>query len=140
MTTAREIMTPSIEVAQRDESIAEAALRMREKDIGALPVCNTEQRIDGVLTDRDITVLVVAAGLDPNATAVGDVVEEREVVTIGADESAEEALRTMQEHAVRRVPVVDGHQVIGMVSQGDIATNLPEKQTGRLVEAISEAP
>ena len=63
-----------------------------------------------------------------------------EVVTIGADDSVEETLRTMKDHAVRRLPVVDGQEVIGMVSQADVATNLPEEQVGDLVEAISAAP
>jgi CBS domain-containing protein len=103
-------------------------------------VCNADQRIDGVLTDRDITVKVVAARLDPAETTVGDVVGEVEVVTIGADDAAEDALETMKEHAVRRVPVVDGDRVVGIISQGDVATSLPESKTGNLVESISEAP
>jgi len=140
MPTAREIMTPNVEFTRRDETVQVAAQRMREKDIGALPVCNADQRIDGVITDRDIAILVAAAGLDPAKTRIGDVVEEREVVTIGADDSVDEALQTMKQHSVRRVPVVDGHQIIGMISQGDIATTMPESKTGELVEAISEAP
>lgn len=140
MPTAREIMTPNVEFARRDETIQVAAQRMREKDIGALPVCNAEQRIDGVITDRDIAIRVAAAGLDPAKTTIGDVVEAREVVTIGADDSVDEALQTMKQHSVRRVPVVDGQQIVGMISQGDIATTMPEAKTGELVEAISEAP
>src|SRR5262245_33039601 len=140
MTKARDIMSPSVELARRDETIEAAARRMREKDVGALPVCNADQRIDGFVTDRDITVSVVAAGLDPATTTVGDVIERREVVTIGADDPVEAAIRTMKDHAVRRVPVIDGDQVVGIISQGDVATTLPEAKTGDLVESISEAP
>jgi CBS domain-containing protein len=93
-----------------------------------------------MLTDRDIAVKVVAAGLDPKATTVGEVCRSTEVVTIGADDSVEEALRTMKDHAVRRLPVIDGHEVVGMVSQADVATQLPEEKVGDLVEAISAAP
>ncbi|MND06593.1 Hypoxic response protein 1 [compost metagenome] len=68
------------------------------------------------------------------------VAQGTEVVTIGADDSVDEALRTMKDHKVRRLPVIDGHKVIGMVSQGDIAINLSEDKVGDLVEAISAAP
>jgi CBS domain-containing protein len=61
-------------------------------------------------------------------------------VTIGADDSGEEALKTMAEHRVRRLPVIDGHELIGIVSQGDLATQVDEQQVGDLVEAISAAP
>jgi CBS domain-containing protein len=71
---------------------------------------------------------------------VGEVARSTEVVTIGADDSVEEALRTMKEHAVRRLPVIDGREVVGMVTQADVATNLPEDKVGDLVEAISAAP
>jgi CBS domain-containing protein len=63
-----------------------------------------------------------------------------EVVTIGADDTVEDALRTMMDHKVRRLPVIDGKDMVGMVSQGDIATNYPEERVGDLVEAISAAP
>jgi CBS domain-containing protein len=63
-----------------------------------------------------------------------------EAVTIGADDSIEEALRTMTEHGVRRMPVIDGHDLVGIVSQADVAKNLPEDQFGALLEAISKAP
>jgi len=61
-------------------------------------------------------------------------------VTIGADDSVEEALKTMKDHKVRRLPVIDGRDLVGMVSQGDIAKALPENKVGDLVEAISAAP
>jgi CBS domain-containing protein len=140
MTTAREIMTSGVEFVGPDENVQDAARRLAEHDIGAMPVCNAEGRLEGMLTDRDIAVKVVAAGLDPKATTVGEVCRSTAVVTIGADDSVEEALRTMKDHAVRRLPVIDGHEVVGMVSQADVATQLPEEKVGDLVEAISAAP
>jgi len=140
MTTAREIMNSGVEVVGPEDSVQDAARRLAEHDIGAMPVCNTERRLEGMITDRDIAVKVVAAGLDPRSTKVGEVVRPTEVVTIGADDSVEEALRTMKEHAVRRLPVIDGREVIGMVTQADVAMNLPEGKVGDLVEAISAAP
>jgi CBS domain-containing protein len=140
MPTAREIMTPEVKIASRDITIEDAATKMTEFDVGALPVCDGDGHVEGMITDRDITVKVVAAGLDPRSTKVGDISSADEVVTIGADDSLEEALRTMKEHAVRRLPVIDGQKLVGMVSQADIAKNMPKEATGDLVEAISTAP
>jgi CBS domain-containing protein len=137
---AREIMTPAPAVAKVDETIEDAARKMETTDAGALPVCNAENRLEGMVTDRDIALKVVAKGLDPRETTVSDISQRSEVVTIGADDSVEEALATMKEHAVRRLPVIDGDELVGMVSQGDIAKNIPESKTGDLVEAISAAP
>src|SRR5436190_18801628 len=133
-------MTPQAEVARRDTTIEDAAGTMAALDIGALPICNEDGRLEGVITDRDVTVKVVAAGRDPRTTTVGEISQESEVVTIGADDSVDEALRTMKDHAIRRLPVIDGRKLVGMVSQGDLARNLPADKTGELVEVISAAP
>ncbi len=140
MKTAREIMTPQAEVARRDETIEDVARKMAANDVGALPICNTQRRLEGMVTDRDIAVKVVAAGRDPRTTTVADISQEAEVVTIGADDSVDEALRTMKDHAVRRLPVIDGHELVGIVSQGDVARNVDDKRVGDLVEVISAAP
>ena len=140
MTTAREIMTPAPERLGIDDSIDKAAQRMASDDIGALPVCDGDGRLVGVLTDRDLVIRVLAEGRQPEETKVGDVVERVEVVTIGADDPVEEAIRTMKEHAVRRLPVIDGTELVGMVSQADVARALPDAKVGDLVGEISEAP
>src|SRR5687767_8310171 len=140
MPTAREIMTPGAEFVDIEASVATAAQRMADEDFGALPICNGEGRLQGVITDRDIVVKVIAAGRDPKKTRVIDLAGEGEVVTIGADDSAEEAIRTMKDHGVRRLPVIDGNDLVGMVSQADIARALPDAKVGDLVGAISEAP
>jgi CBS domain-containing protein len=140
MKKARDIMSGGVEFIGMDATIEDAARKLAANDIGVLPICNTEGRLQGMLTDRDIVVKVIAAGMDPTSTTVEQVAQGTEVVTIGADDSVEEALQTMKDHKVRRLPVIDGHKVVGMVSQGDIATNLPEAKVGDLVEAISAAP
>ena len=81
----------------------------------------------------------MADGRDPSTVKVSELAEGKPV-TIGADDSAEDALRTMQEHGVRRLPVIDGHDLVGMLSQADIAVNLRAAETGNLVEGISKAP
>jgi CBS domain-containing protein len=114
---------------------------MAEQGIGALPVCDGEEHLTGMLTDRDIVVQVVAARRDPASCTVDEAIERTEVVTIGADDSVEEAARTMQEHGVLRLPVIDGHQLVGMVSQADLATALPDRHLGEVVGDVkSQAP
>ena len=138
MTTAREIMTAGAECASVDETLADAAKKMRDLDVGMLPICGEDNRLKGTLTDRDIVVKCVADGGDPSSVKVADFATEKPV-TIGADDSVEEALRTMSKYGVRRLPVIDGHDLVGMVSQADVAKNLPEEKIGELVEAISSA-
>jgi CBS domain-containing protein len=139
MTTAREIMTGGAECAQIDETVTEAARKMRELGVGALPICGEDNRLKGVITDRDIVLNCVAEGMDTTQARVEEYAGD-EVVTIGADDSVEEALATMARAGVRRLPVIDGHVLVGMVSQADIARHLPEEKAGELVAAISSAP
>lgn len=136
MTTAREIMTPGAECIGENQSLEEAARRMRDLDVGALPICGENNRLQGVLTDRDIVVRCLAIGTDPRAVKAGQLAQGKPV-TIGADDSVEAAVDTMQAHQVRRLPVIDGHDLVGMISQADIARHLPEDRVGELVELIS---
>lgn len=137
MTTAREIMTEGSDYLKEDATVGDAAKRLADKSIGAVPVCDASGHLRGVVTDRDLVVEVLAVGKDPASTKVIDLVHG-EAVTIGADDSLEEAIRTMQQHKVRRLPVIDGTQLVGMVSQADIARSCPPDQVGQLVAAISE--
>ena len=139
MTTARDIMTGSAECARTTDTLVDAAKKMRDLDVGALPICGEDDRLKGMITDRDIVTGCVATGGDCSAVKVEEYTSE-EAITIGADDSIEETLRTMTEHGVRRLPVIDGHDLIGIVSQADVAKNLDESQVGKLVEAISNAP
>jgi CBS domain-containing protein len=138
MKTARDIMTMGAECAASTDTLVEAARKMRDLEVGALPICGEDNRLQGMITDRDIVVRCVAEGGDPSTTRVAELAQGKPV-TIGADDSVEEALRTMKEHDVRRLPVIDGHDLVGMLSQADLARNLPEEQVGELVESISEA-
>jgi CBS domain-containing protein len=137
--TARDVMTPGAECIGENETIVDAARKMAELDVGALPICGEDNRLKGMVTDRDIAVKVLARDKDPSSTRAGELGEGKPV-TIGADDSVEEALRTMKEAKVRRLPVIDGHDLVGIVSQGDLATNIDEERVGDLVEAISAAP
>jgi CBS domain-containing protein len=134
--TAREIMTGDAQCVGENETVITAAEKMAKLDVGSLPICGEDDRLKGMVTDRDIVVKVLAQGKDPAATKASELAEGKPV-TIGADDSAEEALRTMTEYKVRRLPVIDGHELVGVVSQGDLATALGREQVGELVEAIS---
>jgi CBS domain-containing protein len=139
MTTARDVMTGDATCIGAQETLVDAARKMSELDVGALPICGEDNRLKGMVTDRDIVVRCIAQGGDPSSTKAGDLAEGKPV-TIGADDPVEEALQTMTQHNVRRLPVIDGHELIGMVSQADIARNLSDDKIGMLVEAISSAP
>ncbi len=136
--TARDVMTGDVECIGENDSVTDAAKRLAELNVGAMPICGEDNRLKGMLTDRDIAVKVVARGKDPSTTKAGELGEGKPV-TIGADDSVDEALRTMAEHQVRRLPVIDGHELIGIVSQADLARNIDEEKVGDLVEAISAA-
>ncbi|MCP3768770.1 MULTISPECIES: CBS domain-containing protein [Streptomyces] len=136
MTKARDIMTGGAECVGAEETVLDAARKMKDLGVGALPICGTDNRLKGVLTDRDIVVKVLGAGKDPATCRAGELAQG-EAVTIGADDDVEEILRTMTEHKVRRLPVIDGHDLVGMVAQADVARSLPDPKVGDLVQALS---
>ena len=133
---ARDIMTGGAECIGVNDTLEQAARKMKDLDVGSLPICGEDNRLKGMLTDRDIVVRCLADGGDPKKTTAGDLAAGKPV-TIGADDTIEEAIRTMQQHQVRRLPVIDGHDLVGMLSQADIARNYPEDRVGELVEFIS---
>lgn len=138
--TAREIMTGGVECAQANETVLDAAKKMDQLSVGALPICGDDNRLKGMITDRDIAIKVVAQGQDPASVKVIDLADQDEVVTIGADDSLDEALATMAKHQVRRLPVIDGHDLVGMVSMADIASNVEDDKAGDVIQAISSGP
>jgi len=129
-------MTIGPECVGTEETVQDAARKMADLDVGALPICGTDNRLHGMITDRDIAILVVAQGLDPATTRAGDLAQG-EAVTIGADDPIDEALATMTEYQVRRLPVIDGHRLVGIIAQADVARALPDPPVGALLEALS---
>ena len=136
MTTARDIMTKGAEYVDGSTTVLDVAKKLASEDYGSLPICDGE-KLQGMITDRDIVVKVLAEGKDPATTKVIDLIQG-EVVTIGADDSIEEAMATMKKHQVRRLPVIDGNKLVGMVAQADIALNDDDKRVGDTVESISK--
>jgi CBS domain-containing protein len=137
VTTARDVMTFDPQCVGENDTLVEAARRLRDLDVGAMPICGEDGRLKGMLTDRDIVVKCLAEGGDPATTTAGSLGEGKPV-TIGADDDIREALQTMQDHQVRRLPVIDGHDLVGIISQADIARSLSAAETGETVEEISE--
>ncbi|MBK1787671.1 CBS domain-containing protein [Prauserella cavernicola] len=138
MTTARDIMNPNPTVVATDATAADAARIMAGEGVGALPICGKDSKIKGVVTDRDLVTKVVAKGRDAGTFPAGDL-NQSEAVTVGADDPAEEVLATMSRHAVRRVPVIDGDRLVGMIALADVARTLPEHRVGELVETLAES-
>ncbi|QFY07984.1 CBS domain-containing protein [Nonomuraea phyllanthi] len=137
MTTARDVMHRGCECLQVNETVDVAARRMAELNVGALPVCGEEGRLKGIITDRDIVVKCIARGKDPAAVAAGELVEAERVWSVDANADVEDVLHQMVEHKIRRVPVLENQELVGIISQADLAAKLPEDKVGELVEAIS---
>jgi CBS domain-containing protein len=136
VTTARDIMSTDIQTIGEIDSVAEAARLMADLDVGALPICGEDGRVTGMVTDRDIVVKCIARGGDPAQTIAGSLSTVR-AVTVGADDDIRDALNLMQRYQVRRLPVVQGQDLVGIISQGDIALALSATETAETVEAIS---
>ncbi|GAA0498941.1 signal transduction protein [Paractinoplanes deccanensis] len=137
MTTAREIMTPDVTCVGEKETLADAAKKMADLGVGSLPICGEDNRLKGMVTDRDIVVKALAKGRNPGDITAGELGEGKPV-TIGADDDTTEILRTMSQYKVRRLPVIDGHQLVGIVAVADVARALPDRPVGDLIDAISE--
>ena len=135
----REIMSEQVEFVRPDDTLQDAALKMRELGIGPLPVCEN-QCVVGMVTDRDITIRAVALGLDPRTTKVSEVMSG-EVVCCYDDQEAEVAAHLMQSQQIRRVLVLDrDKRLVGIVSLGDLAIDAktPER-AGEILQEVSGA-
>jgi CBS domain-containing protein len=137
MTMVRDSMTPGVDAVSPEQPVRDAAQLMKIGDFGSVPVVEGG-RVIGMLTDRDIVVRAVAEGLDPDTVQVGEIASTG-TVTVSADEDLDEALILMARHKVRRLPVVDdGNKLVGVLSQADVALDAKEKQTGEVVQEISQ--
>ena len=134
----KDIMTEKVEVIGPDTSLYEAARKMRDLDVGSLPVCDGE-RLVGMLTDRDLTVRAVAEGRDPKTAPVRDSMTP-DIVYCFENQTAADAERIMGEKQIRRLPVLDrDKRLAGIVSLGDLATKTDEaKAVGKTLEKVSE--
>jgi CBS domain-containing protein len=135
MTTARDIMHTGAECVGEHQTLQHAAQRMRDLGVGALPICDDNDRLLGIITDRDIVTKAIARGADPASTTAGELAQGT-LVTIDSQADVAEVLNAMGEHQIRRLPVMESHQLVGMISEADLARHLPEQSVGQFVEAI----
>ena len=119
----KDIMSREVDVVAPETTLRDAAERMHSLDVGVLPVC-ADDRLVGVITDRDITVRATADGLDPFATQVGEIMSKDDLITCGEDEDVEDAARKMRDRQVRRLPVLNQERrLVGILSLGDVAVD-----------------
>jgi CBS domain-containing protein len=128
-------MTTGPQCIKEDQTLAEAARMMRDLDVGSLPICGTDNRLHGMITDRDIVVKCIADDGDCTQTRAGDLAQGS-VHWVSADADIDAVLAQMSEHQVKRMPVVEDHRLIGMISETDLTkSNLDE---GQLADVITD--
>ena len=139
MSKAKEIMHRGAQCVAASDTLEPAARMMRDHRVGALPICGPDKRLQGIITDRDIVVKCLAEGRDPKTTTAGELAQGKPVwVDANADDS--DVLRLMEEHDIRRLTVIEEHQLIGMISEADLATHLPEAKIAQFASRVYSAP
>ena len=137
-TTARAIMTLNPECVGEEETVLTAAQIMRDAKVEALPVCGRDNLVTGMITDRDVVVQVLAQGLNPATTLVGDLAQPRGLA-VDVDGSVDDILHVMREHHVRCVPVIERRRLVGIVSRTAVTRALPNPTMDDLLEAFAAA-
>ncbi len=138
MTVARDIMHAGVECVGENETLQQAARKMREMNVGSLPICGNDDRLHGILTDRDIVLKCVATGRNPATVTAGELAQGKPR-TVEATTDVDQVLQEMEQHRVRRMPVIENHRVIGMITEADLGRSLPEAKVGHFVEAVCSA-
>ncbi|HEX5704787.1 MAG TPA: CBS domain-containing protein [Pyrinomonadaceae bacterium] len=138
--TCSEVMTKNPKTCAPTDFVEKAAQLMKSEDVGPIPIVGSDGKLEGIITDRDIVLNVVAEGQDPKTTKIADVMST-DLITCTAEGDIEETLELMEDNQVRRIPVVDASgRLVGIISQADIATRLDDSEkTAELVEDISKA-
>lgn len=134
---AKDIMTSSATCVGAHQSLRDAAMMMRDLGVGALPICGDNNRLTGMVTDRDIVISCCAEGVDPATVQAGTLAGE--LHWVDAEASAAEVLETMENHHVKRLPVIDvngGHRLVGMITEANVAKNLSDEQIAAFATAV----
>ncbi len=128
--TAREVMTGGTECVGENDTLVEAAQKLAHFDVDGLPICGEDNRLKGFITSHSIITRSIALGQDPSQTKVGEFAYGKPI-TIGADDSIEDALKTMTDHNVRRLPVIDGHDLVGVIHITDVVDDITAHSSSR---------
>ncbi|MFG2400931.1 CBS domain-containing protein [Streptomyces lydicus] len=134
---ARDIMTGGVRCVGAHESLQDAARMMRDLDVGALPICGDNNKLMGLITDRDIVVTCCAEGVDPATVQAGSL--GGELHWIDAEADATDVLETMENHHIKRLPVIDvknGHRLVGMITEANLAKNLSDRQIAEFATRV----
>jgi len=132
---ARDIMHPGAECIGEGDSVAAAAQKMRDLGVGSLPICGADDRLHGILTDRDIVLKCVAEGRDPAQARAGDLAQGS-LFWVEATAGVGEVLHQMEDHRVKHLPVIDNHRLVGIITEADLARNLDEHRLAEFVEKV----
>lgn len=135
MTTAREIMTTDLHTLSEDQSLVDAAQVMRDQGVGAVPVVGGDGSLIGIVTDRDITVGAVAGGGDLSSTTVGSLAQGI-VSTVGPDEDINRIVDIMGDQQVKRLPVMEDGNLVGIISEADLARHVDEGHVAHFVQMV----
>lgn len=136
MTTARDLMTSPAEYLNATDTLDVAAQALKTSNVGSMPVRAEDGSLCGIVTDRDIVIKGLAEGKEPGSTRVDEVCSGT-VVSVGLDDDATTISQTLADNQIRRVPVLDGDELVGIISQADVARELSNDETGGVVQAIS---
>ncbi|MEV4238808.1 MULTISPECIES: CBS domain-containing protein [unclassified Nocardia] len=136
MTTAQAIMQPDVACITVRDTMENAAQRMRQLDVGALPICDGEGHPVGIVTDRDIVVKCIATGANPRTTTAGEMAQGDGLRTVDIGTDIEAALAMMERHRIRRLPVTEAGKLVGIITEADLSRSLPDTTVGEFVEAV----
>lgn len=139
MTTARDFMHPGAECVGENETLAEAARKMRDMHVGSLPICGSDDRLHGIITDRDIVVKCVAEGKNPEQMTARELAEGTPI-WVDVDADSEEVLSLMKESKIRRLPVIEDRRLVGMISEADLARHLDGQKLREFATAVYGSP
>ncbi|MEO3892577.1 CBS domain-containing protein [Nonomuraea sp. B5E05] len=131
---ARDVMHEGVQCIGEHESLRVASQMMCDLGVGALPICGDDDRLKGIITDRDIVVLCCAHGKDIDQITAGELA--RGLVWVDADADLEEALFKMEQHHIKRLPVLEGHRLAGIISEADLAKELPDSKLAEFVHRV----
>ncbi|WP_018353132.1 CBS domain-containing protein [Longispora albida] len=136
---AKEIMSKGVTCVPSHETLDRAAQMMKELNVGSLPICGPDNKLMGIITDRDLVIKCMAEGKDPSRMTAADLAQGRPVwIDSNADER--EVLDLMESNRIRRLPVIEAHALVGMISEADLAKHLSEQQIAEYCSAVYSAP
>jgi CBS domain-containing protein len=139
MSTAREIMHFGVECVDETDTLDVAARKMRDLHVGSMPICGSDDRLRGILTDRDIVVRCIANDGDPRTMTARELAEGTPI-WVDADADSSEVLRLMEDNKIRRLPVLEDQRLVGMISEADLAAHVGERDLAEFVSAVYTAP